>query len=142
MPSGKRVSPPLLPGLFTGDEPIHPGAYSGLVRRNGHTNGFSHVEQLEARRGGEKAKARDILAAIRTLKTIERESRTANAEERQTLARFGGFGPVALSIFSDPVTGRYKDGWQSFGETTAMRNTWPAGASGSCRSPSPGLRSE
>ena len=41
----------------------------------------------------------------------------ATAEERQTLARFGGFGPVALSIFPDPVTGRYKDaGWQALGE--------------------------
>ena len=33
------------------------------------------------------------------------------------LARFAGFGPVALSIFPDPVTGRYKDaGWQALGE--------------------------
>jgi N12 class adenine-specific DNA methylase/SAM-dependent methyltransferase len=32
------------------------------------------------------------------------------------LARFGGFGPVALSIFPDTVTGRYKDtGWQALG---------------------------
>src|SRR5262249_25893024 len=30
----------------------------------------------------------------------------------QVLARFGGFGAVALSIFPDPVTGRTKDGWQ------------------------------
>ena len=40
----------------------------------------------------------------------------ATDDERQTLARFGGFGPVALSIFPDPVTGRYKDGWQAIGE--------------------------
>ena len=33
------------------------------------------------------------------------------------LARFAGFGPVALSIFPDPVTGRYKDAnWQHVGE--------------------------
>jgi len=33
------------------------------------------------------------------------------------LARFAGFGPVALSIFPDPVTGRYKDAsWQAVGE--------------------------
>src|SRR6266404_1348230 len=39
------------------------------------------------------------------------------AEERQTLARFAGFGPVALSIFPDPVGGRYKDAtWQALGE--------------------------
>ena len=65
---------------------------------------------------GEKAKARDILAAIRTLKTVEQEKRPATPQEKQTLARFCGFGPVALSIFPDPVTGRYKDGWQEIGE--------------------------
>jgi DNA replication protein DnaC len=51
-------------------------------------------------------KAHDILAAIRTLKTVEKEQRPATSEERQTLARFRGFGPVALSIFPDPVTGK------------------------------------
>ena len=66
---------------------------------------------------GEKAKARDILAAIHTLKTVEQEQRPATREEKQTLARFAGFGPVALSIFPDPVTGQYKDaGWQALGE--------------------------
>ena len=76
-----------------------------------------------------KAKARDIIAAIRTLKRIEHEQRPATAEEKQTLARFAGFGPVALSIFPDPVTGRYKDaGWQALGEelqiaADARRNT-------------------
>jgi hypothetical protein len=33
------------------------------------------------------------------------------------LLRFSGFGPVALSIFPDPVTGHYKDAtWKAFGE--------------------------
>ncbi len=65
---------------------------------------------------GEKAKARDILAAIHAVKTIEEEHRPATPEERQALARFAGFGPVALSIFPDPVTGRYKDAtWQELG---------------------------
>ena len=50
-------------------------------------------------------------------KSIEQEQRPATPEEKQTLARFAGFGPVALSIFPDPVTGRYKDaGWQALGE--------------------------
>ena len=67
--------------------------------------------------GGEKAKARDILAAIRTLQRVEREHRTATDDERRALARFGGFGAVALSLFPDPVTGRYKDaGWQALGD--------------------------
>jgi len=66
---------------------------------------------------GEKGKARDIIAAIRTIQRIEQEQRPATTEEKQTLARFAGFGPVALSIFPDPVTGRYKDAsWQTLGE--------------------------
>jgi len=72
---------------------------------------------LPAIASGEKTKARDIIAAIHTLQTIEQEKRLATPEEKQTLARFAGFGPVALSIFPDPVTGRYKDaGWQTIGE--------------------------
>lgn len=66
---------------------------------------------------GQKEKARDILAAIRTLQSVEDERRPATPEEKRTLARFPGFGPLALSIFPDPVTGRYKDaGWQVLGE--------------------------
>ena len=35
----------------------------------------------------------------------------------RTGCRFAGFGPVALSIFPDPVNGRYKDAtWQALGE--------------------------
>ena len=70
---------------------------------------------------GDKTKARDILAAIRALQTVEREQRPAFPEERQALARFGGFGAVALSMFPDPVTGRYSDaGWQVIGEDGAI----------------------
>jgi len=66
---------------------------------------------------GAKAKARAILAAIRTLQAIEQGQRPATSEERQVLGRFPGFGPVALGIFPDPVTGRYKDAtWQTLGE--------------------------
>ncbi len=67
--------------------------------------------------GGEKSKARDIINAIRTLRRIEEEGRKATADEQAALARFAGFGPVALSIFPNPVTGRYKDaGWQALGD--------------------------
>jgi hypothetical protein len=72
---------------------------------------------LPALATGEKAKARDLLSAIRLLHRIEQEQRHATAAERPMLARFAGFGPVALSIFPDPVTGRYKDAsWQALGE--------------------------
>ena len=67
--------------------------------------------------GGEKGKARDIIAAIRTVQKIEREQRLATPDEKRVLARFAGFGPVALSLFPDPVTGNYKDAaWQGLGE--------------------------
>jgi N12 class adenine-specific DNA methylase len=75
---------------------------------------------------GEKTKARDIIAAIRTLKTIEQEQRPATTQEKQALARFGGFGPVAKRLFPDEVLLRkhpdhefrgYKDAsWQALGE--------------------------
>ena len=66
---------------------------------------------------GEKSKARDIITAVRTLKALENEGRPATAEEKQVLGRFSGFGPVALSIFPDPITGKYKDaGWEALGE--------------------------
>ena len=67
--------------------------------------------------GGELSKARDIIAAIRTLKSIEQHQRPASPDEKQILQRFSGFGPVALSIFPNPVTGQYKDkSWQAIGE--------------------------
>ena len=66
--------------------------------------------------GGEKAKAHDILAAIDTLQQLEHDRRTATAEERRVLARFGGFGAVARSLFPNPATGLYKDAsWEVLG---------------------------
>jgi N12 class adenine-specific DNA methylase len=51
------------------------------------------------------------------LRAIEKEQRPATSQEKDTLARFCGFGPVALSIFPDPVTGKYKNaGWRGLGE--------------------------
>ena len=70
---------------------------------------------------GEKAKARDILAAIRTLQRIEQEQRPATQEERQTLARFPGFGAVATHLFPRPGAKQrddayLDDGWRALGE--------------------------
>ncbi|HVX09894.1 MAG TPA: DEAD/DEAH box helicase family protein [Pirellulales bacterium] len=66
---------------------------------------------------GDKTKARDIIAAIRTLTRIEQEGRRATQEERKILSRFGGFGAVARGLFPNPATGRYKDhGWQVLGD--------------------------
>src|SRR4051794_17889036 len=69
---------------------------------------------------GEKAKARDILEAIRTLHQVERGGRNPNDADRTALARFGGFGAVALSLFPDPLTGRYKTpAWEELGRELA-----------------------
>jgi N12 class adenine-specific DNA methylase len=77
--------------------------------------------QLEAPRAtiasGDKTKARDIIAAIRTLNHVEQERRRATDDERKLLSRFPGFGCVALSLFPNPSTGDYKDpGWQVLGD--------------------------
>lgn len=65
---------------------------------------------------GEKAKAHDILEAIETLGRLKLEVREPTERERQALLRFGGFGAVALSLFPDPITGKYKDAsWETLG---------------------------
>jgi N12 class adenine-specific DNA methylase len=75
------------------------------------------MPDLASLASGARAKAHDLLAAIRTLQLIEREQRPATSAERHLLARFPGFGPVALRLFPDPVTGAYKDGaWQALGD--------------------------
>ena len=57
---------------------------------------------------------------MRALQTIEQEDRPATADEREALAQFPGFGPLARLLFPDPVSGRYKDpGWQQLGEQLA-----------------------
>jgi len=54
---------------------------------------------------GEKAKGRDIIAALRTLKEIE--GREPTESERAILRRFPGYGCVALPRPEDPaVQGR------------------------------------
>lgn len=65
---------------------------------------------------GEKGKARDIIAAIKLLKDIDARLTPATPEERAILARFPGFGPVALSIFPNPATGEFKPGWEEIGQ--------------------------
>ena len=67
---------------------------------------------------GQKAKARDVLAAIRVLKEVEQQARPPTLEETRILSRFGGFGAVALSLFPDPVSGHYKDAsWKALGDS-------------------------
>eukprot|EP00456_Euglypha_rotunda_P092132 TRINITY_DN969_c0_g1_i7.p1 TRINITY_DN969_c0_g1~~TRINITY_DN969_c0_g1_i7.p1 ORF type:complete len:1767 (+),score=377.51 TRINITY_DN969_c0_g1_i7:163-5301(+) len=92
---------------------------SGKQTPTAQANFFARNVELAtpAFASGEKTKAREIIAAIRTLKTIQQAGRRASLEERQILARFAGFGPVALSIFPNPTTGTFKGAsWQALGD--------------------------
>src|SRR5579864_1238743 len=107
-PAAHELPPPI---ESQSDEPT---GNDGLDSADAHPDQTFPLSTIAS---GTKAKARDIIAAIRILKTVEQENRPANDEEKQILSRFAGFGPVALSIFPDPVTGNYKDaGWQALGD--------------------------
>lgn len=62
--------------------------------------------------GGEAEKFRDNLAAITTLKAIERDNRRATAEEQRILARYVGWGGLA-NAFAERQTGETKKGWEA-----------------------------
>ncbi len=109
----EETQSPAPPGAPTEATPLAPHAPAVKVEPRNINEDLPALPSTS----GEKAKARDILAAIRTLRILEREPRTATQEERRQLMGFGGFGPVALTLFPDPVKGSYKDaGWQVLGE--------------------------
>jgi N12 class adenine-specific DNA methylase len=112
--------------LFAPPPPVAPASKPAAPRRQEFRPEQPSPASTAPIASGEKAKARDIIAAIRTLKAIEEEHRTATPEERQALIRFCGFGPVAKVLFPDELLLRkqpdhpfqgYKDaGWQALGE--------------------------
>ena len=61
--------------------------------------------------GGSKAKFRANVNAIRTLKTLEAEKRSATAEEKETLSRYVGWGaiPQAFDKSADKWSAEYKE---------------------------------
>ena len=65
-------------------------------------------------KGGEVAKFKDNVEAIRTLKLIESERRRATPDEQRALARWVGWGGLAAA-FPNPETGKFKDGWEQRG---------------------------
>src|SRR5581483_2625572 len=103
LPAPEEIPAPAVASTLTATEAVNPSAEP--ASRPEHLSPATPFTIAS----GEKAKARDILAAIRVVKEIDHELRPVTDEERQTLTRFAGFGPVALSIFPDPVNGRYKD---------------------------------
>lgn len=72
------------------------------------------TDETELGQGSETVKFRDNIAAIETVKTIEREQRRATAAEQRTLARFVGWGGLA-NAFRD-TEGKFKPDWQERGE--------------------------
>lgn len=62
---------------------------------------------------GEVQKGRDLLAAVRALKALEGERRPPTAGEIDALAKFPGFGPVALKIFPDATGGFKNPTWEA-----------------------------
>ncbi|HEY6612774.1 MAG TPA: PLxRFG domain-containing protein [Pseudomonas sp.] len=76
---------------------------------------FQITDELGLGQGGEVAKFNDNLAAIRTLKTIEDESRRATPDEQALLARYVGWGGLA-SAFPDPLSGAFKPAWEKRGK--------------------------
>ena len=113
--SGKSAPPEGAPNLSAG--PVPPQASVPTSGEKPSPGGLPDTETpMDHTPTGLKAKARDLIAAITMLKQVEAEHRPATDQERATLRRFGGFGPVALHIFPDPVSGRYKDGWRAEGD--------------------------
>ncbi len=138
----KSREPTIAPSLFTDRESnTYTDRLKAAVARKRQTL-FEYVDQAELLRApevlkpasleaiseatakpvanpsaGAKAKAHDILNAIRILGQLQQDNRTATLSEREQLAKFGGFGPVALTLFPDPTTGKYKDeSWKVLGE--------------------------
>ena len=68
---------------------------------------------------GLKGKAKATVAALHMLKTLEAEERPATQDEKEILARFSGFGPLANHIFPEPGTENYKEGWVELGRELA-----------------------
>lgn len=76
---------------------------------------FRITSEVELGKGGEAAKFNDNIAAIETLKTVEREQRRATPEEQRILARYVGWGGLA-NAFRQPETQEFKPDWSERGE--------------------------
>jgi N12 class adenine-specific DNA methylase len=72
---------------------------------------FVITDDVGLGQGGETVKYNDNIAAIKTLKTLQREMRRATAEEQRTLARYVGWGGLA-NAFRNVETKEVKEGWE------------------------------
>jgi N12 class adenine-specific DNA methylase len=109
---GSRVSEPPAGTEGSGRElagPVTPSEAPTLPAIN-----YRITDETELGQGSEATKFRDNIAAIETLKTIEREQRRATPAEQRALARYVGWGGLA-NAFRD-TEGNLKADWQERGE--------------------------
>ena len=66
--------------------------------RNRKRKGNFHFEEAELPKGGQKTRYQWNVEAIRLLKQIEKEDRTATPEEQKVLARYVGWGGIAQAF--------------------------------------------
>ena len=74
--------------------------------RNRQRKGNFHFEEAELPKGGPKTRYQWNVEAIRLLKQIEHEGRTATPEEQKVLARYVGWGGIAQAF------DERNEGWQ------------------------------
>ena len=74
--------------------------------RNRQRKGNFHFEEAELPKGGQKTRYQWNVEAIRLLKRIEHEGRTATPEEQKALARYVGWGGIAQAF------DERNEGWQ------------------------------
>ncbi len=86
------------PGLGTGGAPVSSGAFVDEPERE-PSHDFRITDSHKIGVGGAHEKAKDNIAAIRLLKTLEAENREADAGEKAVLARYVGWGGMP-NVFS------------------------------------------
>ena len=90
-------------------------ASASRIEPNVPEKNFRITDELELGKGSEAQKFRDNIAAIETLKNIERDDRHATPQEQAALARYVGWGGLANS-FRAPDTNEFKADWKDRGE--------------------------
>ena len=98
------------PSLGTGDPgiPVAGGIVLDIEPEPAPSRDFRITDAHRIGLGGLQEKARDNIAAIRTLKNLEAENRDATDAEKATLARYAGWGAMA-GVFEPDY--RRRDEW-------------------------------
>lgn len=103
---GRQPSPPPAGEGRKGSEPVRePDAQRSTGDRSGRSGDqgtdFVITPEFGLGKGGQKAKYRDNVAAIRTLRQLQEEKRPATPEEQAILARYVGWGGIPQAFDPD-----------------------------------------